>query len=485
MTREAILRDLEAMINECEKNGDFLVASELDELFVKVAGSKFDKYFFPAVLGLGAAGGLYRELQNRQPLDYKPIAGIVSAPGMGRKLAKDPNVLMNWKKFLEENNLLKGGGPTYDLDEIEATKEFQESVKLIPDGSLGPQTLKAAFDLNPNSQYLKNIVTYLRTIQEAPRQVQQAPQVQQVPVQVEAPRQEKRIEEPRQIEEPVKLAPEKPIKKIKEVKQEVKEKAPEKSKQKLNIKQRSKIAWDAPVDEVYKQYFPLRFDLEGDVSDWKYDRGGLTKRGITQVVVKKYFPGKKVTDLNNDQLEFIARSEFDRTMKAGLPNNTGVSMADFDFNSGSRHTNTVMRRTLRDMYGIPLKAMMVKGTLMSRVEPARRILEKIIKQRVNSQQEDEKLAEIFNLNRNLFYTQECPGMIVSNPGVLSRPDDMAELTGSDISIEKQDNKFVNVRKKGNTLKKTFKMRRKMLPSISRSLLKERQEALKEWKKQQN
>ena len=139
--------------------------------------------------------------------------------------------------------------------------------------------------------------------------------------------------------------------------------------------------------------FPLRFDLEGDVSDWKYDRGGLTKRGITQVVVKKYFPGKKVTDLNNDQLEFIARSEFDRTMKAGLPNNSGVSMADFDFNSGSRHTNTVMRRTLRDMYGIPLKAMMVKGTLMSRVEPERRILEKIIKQRVNSQQEDEKLAE--------------------------------------------------------------------------------------------
>jgi hypothetical protein len=171
-------------------------------------------------------------------------------------------------------------------------------------------------------------------------------------------------------------------------------------------------------------------------------------------------------------------------MKAGLPNNTGVSMADFDFNSGSRHTNTVMRRTLRDMFGIPLKAMMVKGTLMSRVEPERRILEKIIKQRVNSQQEDEKLAEIFNLNRNLFYTQECPGMIVSNPGVLSRPDDIAELTGSDINIEKHDNKFVNVRKKGTPLKRTFKMRRKMLPGISRSLLQERKDALTEWKKQQ-
>jgi lysozyme family protein len=483
MTREAILRDLEVMIRECERNEDFVTASELDELFVKIAGSKFDKYFVPAVLGLGAAGGLYKELQNRQPLDYKPIAAIVSAPGMGRKLAKDPNVLMNWKKFLEENNLLVEGSPTYDLDEIEATKEFQDSVKLIPDGSLGPQTLKAAFDLNPNSQYLKNIIQYLRSVQEAPRQAPQVQQAPQAPMQVEAPRQEKRIEEPRQIEEPVKLAPEKRLKKIKELKEEVKE-APKK-KQKLNIKQRSKIAWDAPIDEVYKQYFPLRFDLEGDVSDWKYDRGGLTKRGITQVVVKKYFPGKKVTDLDNDQLEFIARSEFNRTMRAGLPNNSGVSMADFDFNSGMRHTNTVMRRTLRDMYGIPLKAMMVKGTLMSRVEPERRILEKIIKQRVNSQQEDEKLAEIFNLNRNLFYTQECPGMIVSNPGVLSRPDDIAELTGSDINIEKHDNKFVNIRKKGTPLKKTFKMRRKMLPNISRALLKERQEALKQWKKQQN
>lgn len=474
MTREAILRDLEKMIRECEKNEDFVTASELDELFVKIAGSKFDKYFFPAVLGLGAAGGLYRQLQDSQPLDYKPIAAIVSAPGMGRKLAKDPNVLMNWKKFLEENNLLVEGSPTYDLDEIEATKEFQESVKLIPDGSLGPQTLKAAFDLNPNSQYLKNIIQYLRSVQEAPRQAPQIQQAPQAPVQVEAPRQEKRIED---------LAPEKPIKKIKEVKEE-KEEAPKK-KQKLNIKQRSKIAWDAPIDEVYKQYFPLRFDLEGDVSDWKYDRGGLTKRGITQVVVKKYFPGKKVTDLNNEQLEFIARSEFNRTMRAGLPNNTGVSMADFDFNSGMRHTNTVMRRTLRDMFGIPLKAMMVKGTLMSRVEPERRILEKIIKQRINSQQEDEKLAEIFNLNRNLFYTQECPGMIVSNPGVLSRPDDIAELTGSDINIEKHDDKFVNVRKKGMPLKKTFKMRRKMLPNISRALLKERQDALKQWKKQQD
>ena len=474
MTREAILRDLEKMIRECEKNEDFVTASELDELFVKIAGSKFDKYFFPAVLGLGAAGGLYRQLQDSQPLDYKPIAAIVSAPGMGRKLAKDPNVLMNWKKFLEENNLLVEGSPTYDLDEIEATKEFQDSVKLIPDGSLGPQTLKAAFDLNPNSQYLKNIIQYLRSVQEAPRQAPQVQQAPQAPVQVEAPRQEKRIED---------LAPERPIKKIKEVKEE-KEEAPKK-KQKLNIKQRSKIAWDAPIDEVYKQYFPLRFDLEGDVSDWKYDRGGLTKRGITQVVVKKYFPGKKVTDLNNEQLEFIARSEFNRTMRAGLPNNTGVSMADFDFNSGMRHTNTVMRRTLRDMFGIPLKAMMVKGTLMSRVEPERRILEKIIKQRVNSQQEDEKLAEIFNLNRNLFYTQECPGMIVSNPGVLSRPDDIAELTGSDINIEKHDDKFVNIRKKGTPLKKTFKMRRKMLPGISRALLKERQDALKQWKKQQD
>ena len=474
MTREAILRDLEKMIRECEKNEDFVTASELDELFVKIAGSKFDKYFFPAVLGLGAAGGLYRQLQDSQPLDYKPIAAIVSAPGMGRKLAKDPNVLMNWKKFLEENNLLVEGSPTYDLDEIEATKEFQDSVKLIPDGSLGPQTLKAAFDLNPNSQYLKNIIQYLRSVQEAPRQAPQVQQAPQAPVQVEAPRQEKRIED---------LAPERPIKKIKEVKEE-KEEAPKK-KQKLNIKQRSKIAWDAPIDEVYKQYFPLRFDLEGDVSDWKYDRGGLTKRGITQVVVKKYFPGKKVTDLNNEQLEFIARSEFNRTMRAGLPNNTGVSMADFDFNSGMRHTNTVMRRTLRDMFGIPLKAMMVKGTLMSRVEPERRILEKIIKQRINSQQEDEKLAEIFNLNRNLFYTQECPGMIVSNPGVLSRPDDIAELTGSDINIEKHDDKFVNIRKKGTPLKKTFKMRRKMLPNISRALLKERQDALKQWKKQQD
>ena len=474
MTREAILRDLEKMIRECEKNEDFVTASELDELFVKIAGSKFDKYFFPAVLGLGAAGGLYRQLQDSQPLDYKPIAAIVSAPGMGRKLAKDPNVLMNWKKFLEENNLLVEGSPTYDLDEIEATKEFQDSVKLIPDGSLGPQTLKAAFDLNPNSQYLKNIIQYLRSVQEAPRQAPQVQQAPQAPVQVEAPRQEKRIED---------LAPERPIKKIKEVKEE-KEEAPKK-KQKLNIKQRSKIAWDAPIDEVYKQYFPLRFDLEGDVSDWKYDRGGLTKRGITQVVVKKYFPGKKVTDLDNEQLEFIARSEFNRTMRAGLPNNTGVSMADFDFNSGMRHTNTVMRRTLRDMFGIPLKAMMVKGTLMSRVEPERRILEKIIKQRINSQQEDEKLAEIFNLNRNLFYTQECPGMIVSNPGVLSRPDDIAELTGSDINIEKHDNKFVNIRKKGTPLKKTFKMRRKMLPNISRALLKERQDALKQWKKQQD
>lgn len=474
MTREAILRDLEKMIRECEKNEDFVTASELDELFVKIAGSKFDKYFFPAVLGLGAAGGLYRQLQDSQPLDYKPIAAIVSAPGMGRKLAKDPNVLMNWKKFLEENNLLVEGSPTYDLDEIEATKEFQDSVKLIPDGSLGPQTLKAAFDLNPNSQYLKNIIQYLRSVQEAPRQAPQVQQAPQAPVQVEAPRQEKRIED---------LAPERPIKKIKEVKEE-KEEAPKK-KQKLNIKQRSKIAWDAPIDEVYKQYFPLRFDLEGDVSDWKYDRGGLTKRGITQVVVKKYFPGKKVTDLDNEQLEFIARSEFNRTMRAGLPNNTGVSMADFDFNSGMRHTNTVMRRTLRDMFGIPLKAMMVKGTLMSRVEPERRILEKIIKQRINSQQEDEKLAEIFNLNRNLFYTQECPGMIVSNPGVLSRPDDIAELTGSDINIEKHDDKFVNIRKKGTPLKKTFKMRRKMLPNISRALLKERQDALKQWKKQQD
>jgi hypothetical protein len=75
-------------------------------------------------------------------------------------------------------------------------------------------------------------------------------------------------------------------------------------------------------------------------------------------------------------------------------------------------------------------------------------------------------------------------MIVSNPGVLSRPDDIAELTGSDINIEKQDNKFVNVRKKGTPLKRTFKMRRKMLPGISRSLLQERKDALTEWKKQQ-
>ncbi len=475
MTREAILRDLEIMIRQCEEQGDFLTASELDDLFVKVAGSKFDKYFFPAMLGLGAAGGLIQNMQQK-PLDYKPIAGIVSAPGMGRKLAKDPNILMNWKKFLEENNLLQGGGEEYDLDEIEATKEFQDSVKLIPDGSLGPQTLKAAFDLNPNSKYLRNIIEYLKSVQQVPAGVPKAP--------IQAPVQQAIQQAPREIEEPVDemkrevKREEKPIKK-ETLKKPIKEKKP-----KLNIKQRSKIAWDAPVDEVYKQYFPLRFDLEGDVSDWKYDRGGLTKRGITQVVVKKYFPGKKVTDLNNEQLEFIARSEFDRTMKAGLPNNSGVSMADFDFNSGMRHTNTVMRRTLRDMYGIPLKAMMVKGTLMSRVEPERRILEKIIKQRVNSQQEDEKVAEIFNLNRNLFYTQECPGMIVSNPGVLSRPDDIAELTGSDINIEKHDNKFVNIRKKGTPLKKTFKMRRKLLPGISRSLLQERKDALNEWKKQQ-
>lgn len=475
MTREAILRDLEIMIRQCEEQGDFLTASELDDLFVKVAGSKFDKYLFPAMIGLGAAGGLITEM-NKKPLDYKPIAGIVSAPGMGRKLAKDPNILMNWKMFLEENNLLQGGGEEYDLDEIEATKEFQESVKLIPDGSLGPQTLKAAFDLNPNSKYLKNIIQYLRAIQQVPADVPKAP----IQAPVEQAPQSAIQQAPREIEEPVKemKKEEKPVKK-ETLKKPIKEKKP-----KLNIKQRSKIAWDAPVDEVYKQYFPLRFDLEGDVSDWKYDRGGLTKRGITQVVVKKYFPGKKVTDLNNDQLEFIARSEFNRTMRAGLPNNTGVSMADFDFNSGMRHTNTVMRRTLRDMYGIPLKAMMVKGTLMSRVEPERRILEKIIKQRVNSQQEDEKVAEIFNLNRNLFYTQECPGMIVSNPGVLSRPDDIAELTGSDINIEKHDNKFVNIRKKGTPLKKTFKMRRKLLPGISRSLLQERKDALNEWKKQQ-
>ena len=479
MTREAILRDLELMIKQCEEQGDFLTASELDDLFVKVAGSKFDKYFFPAMMGLGAAGGLIHNMQQK-PLDYKPISGIVSAPGMGRKLAKDPNILMNWKMFLEENNLLKNGGEEYDLDEIEATKEFQESVKLIPDGSLGPQTLKAAFDFNPNSKYLRNIIEYLKSVQQVPAGVPKAPvqtPVQQVPEQAPQPLIQKA---PEKIEEPVKemKREEKPIKK-ETLKKPIKEKKP-----KLNIKQRSKIAWDAPIDEVYKQYFPLRFDLEGDFSDWKYDRGGLTKRGITQVVVKKYFPGKKVTDLNNDQLEFIARSEFDRTMKAGLPNNSGVSMADFDFNSGMRHTNTVMRRTLRDMYGIPLKAMMIKGTLMSRVEPERRILEKIIKQRVNSQQEDEKLAEIFNLNRNLFYTQECPGMIVSNPGVLSRPDDIAELTGSDINIEKQDNKFVNIRKKGTPLKRTFKMRRKMLPGISRSLLQERKDALTEWKKQQ-
>jgi hypothetical protein len=470
MDKFAVLKELDNIIKDYEDQGNYVIAEELNDLYIKIADSKFDKFIFPALIGTGIAGGIYQE--TRPKFDPTVLNSTLAVPGVGRKLAKDQNVLSLWKKYLEETGYLNAGTEQYDLDEIEATKKFQEDFKLLPDGSLGPFTLKTAFQNNPNSVHLKNILIYLKNVQNLG--VSQQP-IKQAPV--NAPMRQPVVKEPEVREEaPIKkeINRESPIKVIKKTKKVVKPKS------KLNIKSRSKIAWDAPVDLAYEKYFPLRFNLEGGKSNWKYDRGGLTNRGITQAVVGKYYPGKKVMDLNNEQLEFIAKSEFQRTMQAGLPNNTGISMADFDFNSGRRHSNTVMRRTLRDMYGIPIKAMMVKGTAMSRVEPERRILEKIIKQRVNSQQEDEKLAELFNINRNLFYTQECPGMIVSNPGVLSRPDDIAELTGSDIPIEKHDDRFVNINKPG-PLKKKFKIRRKMLPGISRMLLKEKSDALKEWK----
>ena len=156
MDRIATLKNLNNVINSLESKGKYTLASQVQEVFEKVAQADMSRKDFMAkglgwAAGLGAGGAAIKSEidkagEKQNILDQVAEHGYRFSASMKYNMA-GPGVA-GWQKFLNDHfaaNIDADG--RFGDDTLIVTKNFQKAHGIEPDGVVGLETIKAALSL--------------------------------------------------------------------------------------------------------------------------------------------------------------------------------------------------------------------------------------------------------------------------------------------------------------------------------------------------
>ena len=159
MDRIATLKNLNNVINSLESKGKYTLASQVQEVFEKVAQADMSRKDFLSkgvnwAAGIGAAGGagaLVKDTMDKAK-DKQDILNQMAEHGyrlgMGMRINVAGSGVRNWQRFLNDHfdGRLEDDG-RFGQSTMLVTKNFQKAHGIDPDGAVGPETMKAALSL--------------------------------------------------------------------------------------------------------------------------------------------------------------------------------------------------------------------------------------------------------------------------------------------------------------------------------------------------
>ena len=159
MDRIATLNNLNNVINSLESKGKYTLASQVQEVFEKVAQADMSRKDFLSkgvnwAAGLGMAGGagaLVKDTMDKTR-DKQNILTQLAEYGytldMGIRINVAGPGVRNWQRFLNDHfdGRLDDDG-RFGQSTLIVTKNFQKAHGIDPDGAVGTETMKAALSL--------------------------------------------------------------------------------------------------------------------------------------------------------------------------------------------------------------------------------------------------------------------------------------------------------------------------------------------------
>ncbi len=159
MDRIATLNNLNRVIESLESKGKYTLASQVQEVFEKVAQADMSRKDFLSkgvnwAAGLGMAGGagaLVKDTMDKAK-DKQDILNQMAEHGykldMGMRINVAGSGVRNWQRFLNDHfdGRLENDG-RFGQSTMLVTKNFQKAHGITPDGAVGPETMKAALSL--------------------------------------------------------------------------------------------------------------------------------------------------------------------------------------------------------------------------------------------------------------------------------------------------------------------------------------------------
>lgn len=159
MDRIATLNNLNRVIESLESKGKYTLASQVQEVFEKVAQADMSRKDFLSkgmnwAAGLGVAGGGAALVKNRldETKNNQDLLNQLAEHGykidIGMRINVAGSGVKNWQRFLNDHfdGRLDIDG-RFGQDTMLVTKNFQKAHGITSDGAVGPETMKAALSL--------------------------------------------------------------------------------------------------------------------------------------------------------------------------------------------------------------------------------------------------------------------------------------------------------------------------------------------------